>query len=176
MDVTATEADRLAAARAALAAKPDGVIDAIARANGVPTQAVLDMLPADQRVAIDGGRFEDVWLTMAGWGEILLIVNTPDIVLECHGVLVRGSMGQGYYNVHGDSPIGGHIKAANCRTIYLVDRQFHGRRSCSVQFFNGAGEAMFKVFVRRNDKRELIAEQLALFDALKAETLRAAAA
>ncbi|MBN9063129.1 MAG: heme utilization protein HuvX [Rhizobiales bacterium 65-9] len=174
--LSAAQADPLAAARAALAAKPDGVVDAIARAHGVPTQAVLDMLPGDQRVKIDGARFEDVWQTMTRWGEILFIVNTPDIVLECHGALVKGSSAQGYYNVHGDSPIGGHIKAANCSAIYVVDRPFHGRRSCSVQFFNGAGEAMFKVFVRRNKERELIPEQLALFEALKSEILNSAAA
>jgi putative heme iron utilization protein len=36
-----------------------------------------------------------------------------------------------------------------------------------VQFFNGAGEAMFKVFVRRDASRALIAEQVTLFEALK---------
>lgn len=166
--LAATQTDPVEAARAALAAKPDGVVEAIARTHGVPTQTVLDMLPADHRIKIDGARFEDIWLAMTGWGEILFIVNTPDIVLECHGALVKGSSAQGYYNVHGDSPIGGHIKADNCRAIYIVDRPFHGRRSCSVQFYNGAGEAMFKVFVRRDEKRELIAEQLAQFEALKA--------
>ena len=29
--------------------------------------------------------------------------------------------------MHGDSPIGGHIKAANCAEILLIDRLFHGR-------------------------------------------------
>jgi hypothetical protein len=33
-----------------------------------------------------------------------------------------------------------------------------GRESRSVQFFNGAGEAMFKVFVRHDEKRELVGE------------------
>lgn len=166
--LAATKSDPLDAARAALAAKPDGVVEAIARSHGVPTEAVLEMLPLEHRIKIDGDRFEEVWLRMTEWGEILFIVNTPDIVLECHGALVKGSAAQGYYNVHGDSPIGGHIKADNCRSIYIVDRPFHGRRSCSVQFFNGSGEAMFKVFVRRDARRELVPEQLALFDALKA--------
>ncbi len=167
--LAATQPSALDAARAALAAKPDGVVEAVARTHGVPTQAVLDMLPAEQRVRVDGARFEELWDAMTAWGEILFIVNTPDIVLECHGGLVKGSSAQGYYNVHGDSPIGGHIKASNCAAIYMVDRPFHGRRSCSVQFYNGAGEAMFKVFVRRDEKRELIAGQLAQFEALKAK-------
>jgi putative heme iron utilization protein len=48
-----------------------------------------------------------------------------------------------------------------------------GRPSRSLQFFNGAGEAMFKIFVRRDDKRELLPEQVARFDALR-EQLAAA--
>ena len=43
------------------------------------------------------------------WGEILFIVHTADIVLECAGTLPPGSFGHGYFNMHGDSPIGGHI-------------------------------------------------------------------
>lgn len=154
-----------------LAAKPDGVIEAVAREAGLSTEAVLNLLPPAERIAILGSEFEPIWAEMTGWGQVLLIVHTPDIVLECEGALPQGSSGRGYFNIHGDSPIGGHIKAENCRTIYLVDRLFHGRRSCSVQFFNGAGEAMFKVFVRRDAQRELIARQLALFERLKAGRL-----
>lgn len=160
-------AEAMAKVRAALAAKPDGVIEAVAREHGVSTLAVLEATPEDQRRFIAAERFEALWQELATWGTVLFIVHTPDIVLECEGSLPVGSFGHGYYNIHGDSPIGGHIKAGNCRAIYLVDRQFHGRRSCSVQFFNGAGEAMFKVFVRRDAARELLPDQIARFEALK---------
>jgi putative heme utilization carrier protein HutX len=153
--------------RAALAAKPDGVIEAVAREHGVSTLAVLEVTPEEQRRFIAAERFEALWQELSTWGTVLFIVHTADIVLECEGSLPVGSFGHGYYNIHGDSPIGGHIKAGNCRAIYLVDRLFHGRRSCSVQFFNGAGEAMFKVFVRRDAARELLADQVERFEALK---------
>ncbi len=42
-----------------------------------------------------------------------------------------------------------------------------GRPSCSLQFFNGAGEAMFKIFVRRDSERNLIADQVERFEALR---------
>ena len=154
--------------RQALAAKPDGVIEAIAREVGVSTLAVLEAAPEEQRRFIPAERFEALWLELSSWGTVLFIVHTPDIVLECEGSLPVGSFGHGYYNIHGDSPIGGHIKAENCRAIYLVDRSTaQGRRACSVQFFNGSGEVMFKVFVRRDAARELLADQLARFEALK---------
>jgi putative heme utilization carrier protein HutX len=166
-EMMAPDAEKMARVRQMLAEKPDGVIEAVAREVGVPTLAVLRETPEDQRVAIAAEHFEALWQELATWGTVLFIVNTPDIVLECEGALPVGSFGHGYYNIHGDSPIGGHIRAGNCRAIYLVDRQFHSRRSCSVQFYNGAGEAMFKVFVRRDKARELLADQLASFEALK---------
>jgi hypothetical protein len=163
-------ADRQAAARAALAEKPDGVVESVAREHGLPTQAVLEMLPESARVFVAASAFDAVWQRLTLWGAIVMIVNTPDIVLECEGPLPPGSHGRGYFNIHGDSPIGGHIKADTCRAIYFVDRLFHGRRSCSVQFFNAAGEAMFKVFVRRDERRELIAAQVTAFEDLRRET------
>ena len=164
-DITAQ--DPMEHARALFAAKPDGLIEAIAREAKVSTRAVLELLPEAQRQLVAPERFEDVWKDLATWGTVLFLMHTPDIVLECEGALPVGSFGHGYYNIHGDSPIGGHIKAGNCTRIALVDRQFHGRRSCSVQFFNGAGEAMFKVFVRRDAARELLPDQVARFEALK---------
>ncbi len=161
-------AEKMAIVRERLAAKPDGVIEAVARDVGLPTQVVLEATPAAERHFVPPEKFESLWKEMAGWGEVLFIVHTPDIVLECEGSLPIGSFGAGYYNIHGDSPIGGHIRAENCRAIYIVDRLFHGRRSCSVQFFNAAGEAMFKVFVRRDKARNLLADQLACFEAMKA--------
>ena len=50
----------------------------------------------------------------------------------------------------------------------FVSRPFMGRPSRSLQFFNGAGEAMFKIFVRRDKERNLLSEQVARFDALRA--------
>ncbi|MGO4172898.1 heme utilization cystosolic carrier protein HutX [Bosea sp. TAF32] len=160
--------DPIEHARTLLAAKPDGLIEAVAREANVSTRAVLELLPAEQRLFLAPERFEDVWKELASWGTVLFLMHTPDIVLECEGSLPIGSFGHGYYNIHGDSPIGGHIKAENCRAIYLVDRSTaQGRRACSVQFFNGAGEVMFKIFVRRDAARQLLPDQLERFEALK---------
>ena len=85
--------------------------------------------------------------------------------------LPPGNEARGYFNIHGESPLGGHLRIARCAAIYFVDRPFFGRRSCSLQFINIDGCAMFKVFVGRDEKRELIADQLARFERLRdAET------
>lgn len=158
---------KLALLHARLAEKPDGVVETLAREVGVPTQVALEALPAEARIFIGADRFVDVWDEVRRWGEVLFIVHSADIVLECVGRLPAGSFAQGFFNIHGDSPIGGHIRASNCAAIYLVDRLFHGRRSCSIQFFNREGESMFKIFVQRDKERNLDSAQLRLFEALK---------
>jgi putative heme utilization carrier protein HutX len=156
--------------RATLEAKPDGVLEAIARQENVPLRAVLSELPPGQATFVEGNRFDEIWSELTDWGDVLFLIHTKDIVAEVEGSLPAGTHGQGYFNIHGDSPIGGHIKADNCKEIFLIDRAFHGRRSCSVQFFNGEGESMFKIFVRRDKERNLLPEQLAKFEELKAKT------
>ena len=169
MNVAVTEKPSVAEA---LKAKHDGVLEMIAAQCGVPLRRVFDELPEGAARHVAGSRFEEIWQGLTQWGDVLFIVHTADIVLECKGALPPGTSAQGYFNIHGDSPIGGHIKTDRCAAIYFIDRPFHGRRSCSVQFLNGEGEAMFKVFVRRDEKRELIADQLAEFEALRAKTIQ----
>ncbi len=153
---------------AALAAKPDGVLEAIAASCGASLLQVLKQLPDGQARFLPGIEFEAVWSRLTQWGEVLVVVHSPDIVLECTGCLPEGSTSHGYFNIHGLSPIAGHIRISSCSTIAIVDRPFHGRRSCSLQFLNGEGAAMFKVFVRRDKDRNLDTDQLAQFVALAA--------
>jgi putative heme utilization carrier protein HutX len=151
-----------------LAQSADGVLEQIAREYGVSSFEVVRALTAEHRGIVPGARFEEIMRALTSWGEVLFIVHTPDIVLECAGKVPPGSFGRGYYNMHGDSPIGGHLKAENCTHIAFVSRPFMGRPSRSLQFFNGAGEAMFKVFVRRDAERNLLADQVQRFDELRA--------
>lgn len=151
-----------------LAQNPDGVLERIAAEHGVSTMDVVAALPTEHRTIVSGTLFQDVMTDLEAWGEVLFIVHTPDIVLECAGSIPPGSVGRGYYNLHGDSPIGGHIRYEACESIAFVSRPFMGRHSCLIQFFNGTGEAMFKVFVRRDKDRKLLPEQIA-----KLETIRA---
>jgi putative heme utilization carrier protein HutX len=146
----------------------DGIIEQIAREYGVSTLDVVKLLPREYCTLTGADQFAAIMEAVGTWGPILFIVHTADIVLECEGVLPPGTYGRGYFNIHGDSPIGGHIKAENCAQIAFVSRPFMGRSSCSIQFFNSHGEAMFKIFVRRDVERNLIADQVRQFETLRA--------
>jgi putative heme utilization carrier protein HutX len=163
----ASVSDRRERALAALAEKPDGVVEAIATKADVTPAEILAILPKGAATTASVSEFEVIWTEMSSWGDILFIVHTDDIVLEASGSLPAGSEGHGWFNIHGDSPIGGHIRKENCAGITFVDRAFHGRRSCSVWFMNALGAAMFKVFVKRDSARELLPEQLTKFETLR---------
>ena len=152
-------------ARRLLAEKPDGVLEEVARAAGVPYRAVLDLLDPGQAVQAPGSAFEEIWQELSAWpGEVTFIVHTLDGVFETRGAVPPGTHGRGFFNIHGDSPLGGHVRADRCAAVYFVDRLFFGRRSCSVQFVNLQGETMFKVFVGRDAERALDPRQVRRFE------------
>lgn len=168
MNATDMTADRPSLAER-LKQNADGILEQIAREYAVSTFDVVAALPEEYRLIVPGASFERIFAALTAWGEVLFIVHTPDIVLECAGSIPPGAFARGYFNLHGDSPLGGHIKAENCTHIAFVSRPFMGRPSCSLQFFNGAGEAMFKIFVRRDKQRNMLDTQLALFDELRTD-------
>lgn len=57
----------------------------------------------------------------------------------------------------------GHIKAENCQSIAMIERKFMGMDTASILFFNQQGVAMFKVFLGRDEHRQLLPEQLSAF-------------
>ncbi len=167
-EVITSEPAVLRPRRELLALNADGILEQIAKDYATSTFDVVDALPDAYRTIVAGDEFGKILGALTAWGPVVFIVHTADIVLECEGAIPHGTFARGYFNLHGDSPIGGHIKAENCTRIAFVARPFMGRESRSIQFFNAAGEAMFKVFVRRDEARELIAEQVKLYDELRA--------
>jgi heme iron utilization protein len=151
-----------------LAERPDGILESIAENRGVPMQAVLDCLPSEAAMRIPGDLYQEIWQDLTAWGVITLVVHTRDGVFECEGSIPAGTVGHGYFNIHGETPIGGHLRMERCRSIYFIDRPFFGKRSCSVQFVNQEGGVMFKIFVGRHEDRALRPDQVARFEALRA--------
>lgn len=119
-----------------------GILEDIASTYCVSTLDVVHALPEANREIVESDRFKE-------------------------GSLPRGSYGRGYFNLRGDSPIGGHIRASRCREIAFISRPFMGRASHSIQFFNFDGDAKFRIFVRRNADRNLVPEQVTQFKALR---------
>lgn len=162
--VASSKIDRV---RQALAAKPDGVLEALAATHDLPLQRVVECLPAGMWKRIPGEHFVDVMQDISEWGDITFVVHTRDAVVEFEGLLPAGTRGHGFYNLRGGSGLSGHLRDANCRAIAFVRRPFMGKDTLSVQFFNADGEAMFKIFVGRDQNRRLKADQVERFARLE---------
>lgn len=161
--------------RDALAATPHAALEDIARTAGTTPLAVLEALPAGEVTALPGTLLPEVLADIAAWGEITFIVNTPTVILEAKAALGQGSIGQGMFNLHG-KPIGGHIRYQDCARVAFVRRKLFGTETRSVQFYAQDGACMFKIYLGRDEQRQLKPEQIAAFDALEARLLAAKAA
>ncbi|WP_321341761.1 heme utilization cystosolic carrier protein HutX [Breoghania sp.] len=152
--------------RARLAEEPGAVLDHVARDLGVTPAAVIRCLPVEEARVVDGAYFEEIMLACAEWGEVTMIVHTDDVILEAKGCVPRGKKAHGYYNLHG-APIGGHFKYDACAMIAFVSRKLFTSDTRSIQFFNRQGGCMFKIYLGRDEKRNLREDQVAHFEALR---------
>lgn len=173
-DTTASTA--IEALRAALAEKPDGVLESLAVTHGVPLRRVLDCLPEGMCTWIAGEYFIEVLRDIGGWGDINFVVHTKDCVVEVEGPMPGGTPAHGFYNLKAGHALHGHLRHGNCVAIAFVRRPFMGMATLSVQFYNADGEAMFKIFVGRDKSRQLKADQVERFAQLEARYATASAA
>lgn len=149
-----------------LKTEQDGTLEAIAGQYNTTLLEVVKSLPSHTLVA--GDKFDTVWDTVCEWGKVTTLVHSADVILEFTGELPSGFHRHGYFNLRGKKGMTGHIKAENCTHIALVERKFMAMDTASILFFNAAGNAMFKIFLGRDDHRQLLAEQVDAFRTLAA--------
>lgn len=146
-----------------LAENPGAIVEEAAKEHRVTTREVVVALPQAMRKFVAGSAFIDVMKDVGAWGDVTLIVHTDDGIMEFGGPVPAGEVARGYYNVPGSKGFHGHLRHERCAGIAFVERPFMGRLSASILFFNVDGGIMFKIFVGRDEKRELKADQLEAF-------------
>jgi heme iron utilization protein len=166
----------MAAPQAAQQAKPDlrhvmredpgALFERVAEEHGVTCRDAVSALPADMRRIAPGDAFIAAMDDIAEWGDVTFIIHTPDGIFEIGGPVPKGTEGRGYFNLAGAAGLHGHLRHERCAGVAFVERPFMGKSSASVLFLNSDGGFMFKVFVGRDEKRELKADQLARFRGL----------
>ena len=148
---------------AKLSADPGVVIETFAKDHGVTPRQVIEALPGEMRRFAGGETFADIMSDVATWGEVTVIVHTDDGIMEFTGAVPPGKIAQGYYNLSGRTGLHGHLRHERCSGVAFVERPFFGRLSASINFFNTDGGIMFKIFVGRDENRELLPNQLVAF-------------
>lgn len=146
-----------------LAADPGVLVEQVAKDQNATAREVIEALPEEMRKIAPGAAFIDAMQDIGTWGDVTLIIHTDDGIMEFGGPVPAGEVGRGYYNVPGSKGFHGHLRHERCAAIAFVERPFMGRLSASALFINTDGGIMFKVFVGRDEKRELKADQLEKF-------------
>lgn len=159
--------------RQSLEKNPGQVLEMLAAQNQCSFEDVIRCLPEENVRQTEGSRIVEILQTIAAWDEsVTFIAHTPDAIVEVSGKLPNGKVGRGFYNFdhpETDGGVHGHIYYENCASIYLLERPFMGKATCSLNFINRNGGAMFKIFVGRDEAGELKQHQIEamrkLFDA-----------
>ena len=128
----------------------------------------IEEINEDLEKVVDGSKFDEIIEDISKWGKILMIKITPSFVIEIKDFMPTGTYGHGYYNFNTKgSSISGHLKAINIEKIVFSSKVHRGMLSHSVSFNDINGEHIFKVFVTRNENREIIKDQFDKFIALR---------
>lgn len=150
--------------RQSLEKNPGQVLEMLAAQNQCSFEDVIRCLPEENVRQTEGSRIVEILQAIAAWNEsVTFIAHTPDAIVEVSGKLPNGKVGRGFYNFdhpETDGGVHGHIYYENCASIYLLERPFMGKATCSLNFINRNGGAMFKIFVGRDEAGELKQHQI----------------
>lgn len=152
--------DTIESLKRQLAEHPGMALEPLSAQYGLPVAQLIELLPPGTWKRTDGSHFADIMKTLSKLGKMTLIINTGDVILEYSGEVPNGGVAHGYYNLSPKSPLRGHLKHESCKAIYLVERPFMNTRTVSIQFANGEGKIMFKVYAGRDEERHLLPHQV----------------
>ncbi|HCG5962791.1 heme utilization cystosolic carrier protein HutX [Vibrio parahaemolyticus] len=155
---------------ALLEQEPQLLPAAMAERLGVTEFDVVATLPQEMVAIAPGEQVQTILESLVGFGPVTTIVHSFGSIFEVKAPFPKGKIARGYYNLMGrEGELHGHLKLDNVKNIALVSKPFMGRESHYFGFFSECGSNIFKVYLGRDEKRELIAEQVTAFRAMQAE-------
>lgn len=111
---------------------------------------------------------ESLLAALSTWGNTTTIIIHKGCVFEFKGPFPKGAIAQGYYNLEGPIPgFHGHIKLDAIKHIKFQEKQHRGRQSYAFDFQDKESSSIFKVFLGRDEKGELIPDQVDAFKRIR---------
>lgn len=134
--------------RAAIRENPNQMTMLLACRFGVPEVEVLRAFPDGRAVELDPDRWEELIRSLEAFGKVHVIVSNGGATLEANGQFGHFSTTGDFFNVQSPS-LDMHIRWREIGAVFAVEKPGHmdGRKTLSLQFFDRAGHAAFKVFL-----------------------------
>ncbi|OOE87571.1 heme utilization cystosolic carrier protein HutX [Salinivibrio sharmensis] len=143
----------------------------IAKTLGVSEGEAVRAMPAEYQTWVDGQHAETVFTQVAEWGgPVTAIVHSGGSIFEVKAPFPKGKIAYGYYNLMGKpGEMHGHLKLERMAGIAFVSKPFRGKTTHYIGFFTEQGESIFKIYLGRDEKRQLLDHQVEAFHQLKTQ-------
>lgn len=142
----------------------------IAKQLDLSESEVVKALPEEMVTVIDGSKAQEILEGLVGFGDVTTIVHSFGSIFEVKAPFPKGKLAHGYYNLMGrNGELHGHLKLDLITDIALVSKPFRGTESHYFGFFDKQGNSIFKIYLGRDKKRQLIPAQVSAFNVLKQE-------
>ena len=129
---------------------------------------VVKSLPETMVTLIAGVKAQEILEGLVGFGDVTTIVHSFGSIFEVKAPFPKGKIAHGYYNLMGrEGQLHGHLKLDLMHDIALVSKPFRDSESHYFGFFNEDGHSIFKIYLGRDKKRQLLPEQVSVFNVLK---------
>jgi putative hemin transport protein len=156
--------------QAAVLANPRKMTLQLARDLGVPEAEVIRAFPSDRVTELDITRWEELVRNLQTAGTVRVIVSNGAATAEMEGQFGGFSKTGPFFNVQ-SSTLDMHVRWEELSAAFAVQKPGHldGINTLSVQFYDRAGAAAFKVFL--NFGEPVTAERMTQFERIR-ETFR----
>ncbi|WP_117233159.1 heme utilization cystosolic carrier protein HutX [Vibrio maerlii] len=142
---------------------------AIAEKLNISEKEAVAHLPQGMATMVDGSQAQELLEGLVMWGPVTTIIHSFGSIFEVKAPFPKGKFARGYYNLMGkEGELHGHLRLDLVTDIALVSKPFMGSESHYFGFFDETGHNIFKIYLGRDKKRQLLPEQLDKFAALKA--------
>ncbi|STO54999.1 heme utilization protein HuvX [Canicola haemoglobinophilus] len=149
-----------------LAENPNMITLEIAAKLQQPEGNILKALPEQFVRLFPAERAEEILQAVSQWGIFTTIIEKEGSIFEIKDRFPTGIIGRGYYNLNmkdDEGAIHGHLKLDNIADIAFVSLPFRGKESYNIAFIAPNGQTIFKIYLGRDEQRQLFPEQVEHF-------------
>ncbi|MCW9710282.1 heme utilization cystosolic carrier protein HutX [Avibacterium sp. 21-586] len=135
-----------------------------------PEGKIILALPTELVSIRDGKYAYEILQQLPNWGVVVTILEKEGSIFEIKQPFPFGKNGYGYYNLNlgsnTESGLHGHLKLENIAKVALISKPFKGKESYAFVFISQAGTVIFKIYLGRDEHRQLLPEQVNKFKQL----------